>query len=175
MFPTRTGAGAAQETPEDLHCQDDEHQEPVEKHCGAVCQLVSVSCLWPGLHGSLSNQSQHPLCWESMNYTWARPPRWNEVKYVSVKLTRHVEGACLRCHLAVHLLIVSLCVVCAGWQVMGSTTASLAVWWTRRPSPPLCAMRIITLWLALPLQPAWRFAPRWAWWVGVEGCSPSWS
>lgn len=43
MFPTRTGAGAAQETPEDLHCQDDEHQEPVEKHCGAVCQLVSVA------------------------------------------------------------------------------------------------------------------------------------
>lgn len=42
MFPTRTGAGAAQETPEDLHCQDDEHQEPVEKHCGAVRQLVSV-------------------------------------------------------------------------------------------------------------------------------------
>lgn len=42
MFLTRTGAGAAQETPEDLHCQDDEHQEPVEKHCGAVCQLVSV-------------------------------------------------------------------------------------------------------------------------------------
>ena len=81
MFPTRTGAGAAQETPEDLHCQDDEHQEPVEKHCGAVCQLVSVSCLWPGLHGSLSNQSQHPLCWESMNYTRARPPRvkWSQV------------------------------------------------------------------------------------------------
>lgn len=48
MFPTRAGAGAAQETPEDLHCQDDEHQEPVEKHCGAVCQLVSVSrlCGW---------------------------------------------------------------------------------------------------------------------------------
>lgn len=42
MFPTRAGAGAAQETPEELHCQDDEHQEPVEKHCGAVCQLVSV-------------------------------------------------------------------------------------------------------------------------------------
>ncbi|XP_035503982.2 uncharacterized protein LOC118318443 isoform X2 [Scophthalmus maximus] len=35
----RAGAGAAQETPEDLHRQDDEHQEPVEKHRGAVCQL----------------------------------------------------------------------------------------------------------------------------------------
>lgn len=49
MFPTRAGAGAAQETPEELHCQDDEHQEPVEKHCGAVCQLVSVLRLWSRL------------------------------------------------------------------------------------------------------------------------------
>ncbi len=49
MFPSRAGARAAQETPEDLYCQDDEHEEPVEKHCGAVCQLVSVSCLWLGL------------------------------------------------------------------------------------------------------------------------------
>lgn len=46
IFPTRAGAGAAQEAPEDLHCQDDEHQEPVEKHCGAVCQLVSVLGSW---------------------------------------------------------------------------------------------------------------------------------
>lgn len=57
MFPTRTGAGAAQETPEDLHCQDDEHQEPVEKHCGAVCQLVSVLCFWLDLYRSFFNQS----------------------------------------------------------------------------------------------------------------------
>ena len=62
MFPTRAGAGAAQETPEDLHCQDDEHQEPVEKHCGAVCQLVSGLRLWLGLHSSFANQSQLPLC-----------------------------------------------------------------------------------------------------------------
>lgn len=64
MFPTRAGAGAAQETPEELHCQDDEHQEPVEKHCGAVCQLVSVSLrLWLGCVTLPSaNQSLHPLC-----------------------------------------------------------------------------------------------------------------
>lgn len=42
MFPTRTGAGAAQETPAELYSPDDEHQEPVEEHRGAVCQLVSV-------------------------------------------------------------------------------------------------------------------------------------
>lgn len=45
VFPTRAGAGAAQEAPTDLHCQDDEHEEPVEKHRGAVRQLVSVSRL----------------------------------------------------------------------------------------------------------------------------------
>lgn len=43
MFPSRAGAGAAQKTPEDVHREDDEHQESVEKHRGAVCQLVSVS------------------------------------------------------------------------------------------------------------------------------------
>lgn len=57
IFPIRAGAGAAQEAPEDLHCQDDEHQEPVEKHCGAMCQLVSVLCM--GL--SFANQNQHLL------------------------------------------------------------------------------------------------------------------
>jgi len=46
MCPTRAGAGAAQETPADLYRQDGEHQEPVEEHCGAVRQLVSV-LLWP--------------------------------------------------------------------------------------------------------------------------------
>lgn len=49
MFPSRAGAGAAQETPEELHCQDDEHQEPVEKHSGAVCQLVSCVASVAGL------------------------------------------------------------------------------------------------------------------------------
>lgn len=55
MSLIRAGAGAAQETPEDLHCQDDEYQEPVEKHCGAVCQLVS---LWrePDVSGPSANQ-----------------------------------------------------------------------------------------------------------------------
>lgn len=43
LSPSRTGAGAAQNPPEDLHCQDDEHQELVEKHRGAVCQLVSLT------------------------------------------------------------------------------------------------------------------------------------
>lgn len=46
MFPTRTGARAAQKTSAELHHQDDEYQEPVEKHCGSVCQLVSVLCLY---------------------------------------------------------------------------------------------------------------------------------
>lgn len=57
LLPTRAGAGAAQEAPEDLHRQDDEHQEPVEKHCGAVRQLVSVL----GSLGPFANQSQHPF------------------------------------------------------------------------------------------------------------------
>lgn len=42
MFPSRAGAGVTQETSEELHCQDDEHQEPVEKHCGVMRELVSV-------------------------------------------------------------------------------------------------------------------------------------
>lgn len=42
-FLPRTGAGAAQEAAEDMHRQDDEHQEPVEEHRGAMCELVS-SC-----------------------------------------------------------------------------------------------------------------------------------
>lgn len=72
MFPTRAWAGAAQETPEELHYQDDEHQEPVEKHCGAVCQLVSVLRLWPGLYSFFANQSQHPLYWEHELYmSWS--------------------------------------------------------------------------------------------------------
>lgn len=61
MCLIRAGAGAAQETPEDLHCQDDEYKEPVEKHRGALCQLVSVLCLWVGLHSPFANQGQHPF------------------------------------------------------------------------------------------------------------------
>lgn len=49
LSPSRTGAGAAQNRPEDLHCQDDEHQELVEKHRGAVRQLVSLTLL-PNTH-----------------------------------------------------------------------------------------------------------------------------
>uniref|UniRef100_A0A3B5L308 Solute carrier family 22 member 23 n=1 Tax=Xiphophorus couchianus TaxID=32473 RepID=A0A3B5L308_9TELE len=55
MFPTRAGTGATQETPEELHCQDDEHQEPVEKHCGAMCELVSV--LWLPLNTSFAHHN----------------------------------------------------------------------------------------------------------------------
>lgn len=53
MFPTRVGAGATQETPEELHCQDDEHQESVEKHRSVMCELVSV--LWLPLNTSFAN------------------------------------------------------------------------------------------------------------------------
>lgn len=76
MFASRTGAGATQETSEDLHCQDDEHQEPVEKHCGAVCQLVSVLCFWLGLYRSFFfNQRWHLFCWESMKFIISPPLR----------------------------------------------------------------------------------------------------
>lgn len=50
LSPSRTGAGAAQEPPEDLHCQNDEHQELVEKHRGAVRQFVSRNLAPPHTH-----------------------------------------------------------------------------------------------------------------------------
>ena len=66
----RAGTGAAQETPKDLHRQDDEHQEPVEKHCGALCQLVSLAVgisadgvgwgwVWVWMYFTLTSPSLH--------------------------------------------------------------------------------------------------------------------
>lgn len=49
VFPCRAGAGAAQEAPEELRGEDDEHQEPVEEHRGAVRQLVSAAEAEPPL------------------------------------------------------------------------------------------------------------------------------
>lgn len=112
---------------------------------------------------------QHLLCSESVNYTRDCAPDRHED--MSVKLAHPVADGYLRCR----LLIVCQYIVCAGWQVTGYTTASPAAWWTRRPSPLLCATLIITQWWASLWQPAWHSARQWVWWVGVEACSPLWS